>query len=133
MDYILDIAVSYAIEVVTIIIVSAIGYFGTKLLAKLNNQTGLENITIATNQVIAAAQETVLELQQLFVETWKESQNGKLTEEQIKVLQDKVLEITYKKLASSTINLLTSAKIDVTTMIVSATESYILELKKEIK
>lgn len=120
----------YLAEVIGLIIITALGIFGTWLLSKMKEKKGLENIGIATEQVVKAAQETVLELQQTLVEGWKRAQNGKLTPEQIEELNEKMLQITLTKLASPTLKLLTGAKVDVTAMITSAAEGYILELKK---
>ena len=130
MEIFVDTLIGYVAEIVCLIIVTAIGVFGSWLLNKMKNQKGLENITIATEQVIEAAQDTVLELQQTLVLGWKNAQNGKLTDEQIEELRVKVLEITTAKLASSTLSLLLGAKVDVTKLITSAAEGYVLELKK---
>ena len=130
MDIFIDTLIGYVTEIICLVIVTAFGIFGSWLLNKMKNQKGLENITIATEQVIKAAQDTVLELQQTLVMGWKNAQDGKLTEEQIEELQAKVLEITIAKLASPTLSLLLGAKVDVTKLITSAAEGYVLELKK---
>ena len=66
------------------------------------------------------------------VESWKRAQNGKLTEEQVEELKQKVLEITLAKLANPVLELLVGAKVDIETMITSEAESYILELKTRL-
>lgn len=130
MEIFINTIIQYVAEIVAILVISAIGIFGTWLLNKIKQQKGLENIAMATEQVIQAAQVTVRELQQTLVGNWKEQQeNGKLTAEQIVELKQKAIDITLKKLSEPTLKLLESAKIDVEVMITSATEAYIDELK----
>ena len=130
MEIFINTIIQYVAEIVAILVISAIGIFGTWLLNKMKQQKGLENIAMATEQVIQAAQVTVRELQQTLVGNWKEQQeNGKLTAEQIVELKQKAIEITLKKLSGPTLKLLESAKIDVEVMITSAAEAYIDELK----
>ena len=130
MEIFMNTIIKYVAEIVAILVISAIGVFGSWLLNKMKQQKGLENIAMATEQVIQAAQVTVRELQQTLVGNWKEQQeNGKLTAEQIVELKQKAIEITLKKLSEPTLKLLESAKIDVEVMITSAAEAYIDELK----
>lgn len=131
MDIFINMLIEYLAEVVAIIVIGALGIFGTWLLNKIKQKKGLENIAIATEQVIRASQNAVLELQQTLVEGWKSAQNGKLTNEQIEELKESVLEIAFAQLAAPTMELLTSAKVDITAMIISAAEGYVLELKKK--
>lgn len=130
MEIFVNTLIQYIAEIVGLALVTAIGIFGTWLLNKLKQKKGLENIALATEQVLDASQKTVLELQQTLVEGWKCAQNGKLTPEQIEELNKKVLDITMSKLAEPTLNLLNGAKVDVTALIMSAAEGYVLELKK---
>lgn len=131
MDIILDTIVISLSEIITSIVICLLGIFGSWLLSKLSKNKNLKNISLATEQVLNAARATVLELQQTFVEDWKRAQNGKLTPEQVDELQDKLITITMAKLSEPTLKLLTSAKVDTLTMITSAAEGYILELKKD--
>ena len=130
MEIFMNTFLQYIAEIIAVLVVTALGIFGTWLLNKLKQKKGLENIALATEQVLDASQKTVLELQQTLVEGWKRAQNGKLTEAQIEELKTKVIEITMKKLAQPTLNLLTAAKVDVLAMITSSAEAYVLELKK---
>lgn len=130
MEIFVNTLLQYVAEIIAIILITALGIFGTWLLNKLKQKKGLENIAIATEMVIDASQKTVLELQQTLVEGWKRAQNGKLTPEQIDELKAKVIKITMAKLAEPTLNLLTAAKVDVLAMITSSAEAYVLELKK---
>lgn len=130
MEIFMNTIIQYVAEVVGILLVSAFGILGGLLLNKMKQHKNLENIAIATEQVIDAAQKTVLELQQTLVVNWKENQqNGKLTAEQIVELKQKVLDITMKKMSDPTLKLLEGAKVDVKAMITSAAEAYIYEMK----
>ena len=133
MEAILDGAVQSLIEIVCLIVVSALGVFGTWLLNKLNQHKNLQNISLATEQVLAAVKETVLSLQQTLVTGWKEAQGGKLTDAQVMALKEKVLELTKASLADPTLQLLEAAKVDVSTLITSFSESYISQLKSASK
>lgn len=130
MEIFMNTIIQYIAEIVAILVISAIGVFGSWLLNKMKQKKGLENVALATEQVIQAAQITVRELNQTLVYNWKEQQeNGKLTAEQIIELKQKAIDITLKKLSEPTLKLLESAKIDVEVMITSAAEAYIDELK----
>ena len=130
MEIFVDVLIQYVAEIVALALITSIGIFGSWLLSKIKQKKGLENIGLATEQVLDASQKTVLELQQTLVEGWKRAQNGKLTSEQVDELKAKVIEITMAKLARPTLDLLTAAKVDVLAMITSSAEAYVLELKK---
>lgn len=132
MDIFINTILEYLAEFVAILLMTALGIFGSWVLNKIKQKKGLENIALATEQVIAAAQLTVGELQQTLVDAWKERQeNGKLTAEQIVELKEKTITITMKKLSEPTLKLLEAAKVDVKAIITSAAESYIPELKNK--
>ena len=129
MDNFVTILVSSAAEILATLVVCAIGFFGSWLLSRMSKNKHLENIAAATAQVLSAAQSTVLELQQTFVLDWKAAQHGKLTQDQIEELQQKLIEITMAKLSEPTLKLLNAAKVDVLTMITSAAEEHIYNMK----
>lgn len=132
MDVIFQMVVQYVAEIVALIVISAIGILGTYILNKINKNKKLENIGVATEQLITATQATVRRLQQTLVEAYKEaSPDGKLAPEQIAELKTKVQLITLEQLAQPTIDLLIAAKIDVEGMIANAAEAYINKMKQE--
>lgn len=132
MDTFLQILIQYAAEIVAFVLISAIGILGSYILKKINEKHNLQNIGIATEQVIAAAQETVRRLQQTVVEAWKAAApDGKLTPEQIESLREQVQDITLDQLGQPILNLLAGAKVDVLAMITNAAEAYINQLKTE--
>lgn len=124
-----EIIVTYALEIAASLAITLIGVFGAWLTAKLAKKQELANITAATEQVVAAAQLTVSELQQTLVEGWKAEGSGKLTEEQVERLGQLLLAKTGEKLAAPTLALLEAAKVDITALITGAGESWINSVK----
>ena len=130
MDMIMQVIIQYVAEIVALIVISAIGIIGAYILNKINKNQNLKNIGEATEQVIAAAQETVLRLQQTMVEGMKElAEDGKLTPEQIAELKEQTLQITLETLGAPILDLLLAAKVDVAGLITNAAEAYICEMK----
>ena len=125
-----DILIEYAVSIVVSVVVALIGYAGSWVLSKLAKKIELANISAATKTLIEMTQQTVKELQQTVVDDLKAGrEDGKLTDAEIRMLGEKLLEITESKLSDSIKGLLTAAKIDIESLIRSAAESYILDMK----
>lgn len=125
-----DILIEYAVNIVVSVIVALLGVAGSWVLSKLAKRVELANISEATKTLIIMTEQTVKELQQTIVDNLKaDSKDGKLTEAEIKMLGEKLLEITESKLSDSIKGLLTAAKVDIEAIITSAAESYILDMK----
>lgn len=126
-----EIIVETAVQIVATLLITLIGVLGTWLTAKLAKKTELSNISAATNEVIAAAQLTVLELQQTVVEGWKAaSTDGKLSQNEVTELGKLLIEKTMEKMSDSAKNLLTSAGVDITAIIKGAGEATIQNMKQ---
>lgn len=123
--------VQYLIEIIGAAVLVGVGISGTWVLAKLAQNEKLQNITEAVGQLLEATNITVTALQQQFVEDWKKNQNGKLTEQQIAELKQKVVAITLEHLSHPTLELLNAAKIDIVNIINTAAEAYVLKLKED--
>lgn len=123
--------VQYLIEIIGAAVLVGIGISGTWALTKLAQNERLQNITEAVGQLLEATNITVTALQQQFVEDWKKNQNGKLTEQQIAELKQKVVAITLEHLSHPTLELLNAAKIDIINIINTAAEAYVLKLKED--
>lgn len=116
-------------DVVATAAMAAIGVLGAWLAAKFGQNKKLANIAQATSQVILAAQLTVGELQQTTVEAMKAaSPNGKLTEAQIAILKQQLLNKTAAKLSAPVVALLEAAKTDVNALIRGAAEDMINQM-----
>ena len=121
-----DILIEYAVNIVVSVIVALIGIAGSWVLSKLAKRVELANISEATKTLISMTQQTVSELEQTIVEGLKaDSEDGKLTPDEIKMLGEQLLEITEAKLSDSVKGLLSAAKIDIEVLIHSAAEAYI--------
>jgi hypothetical protein len=70
MDIILQTVIQYAAELIALILVSALGILGAWIMNKINKNKNLQNIEAATSTVIHAAQDTVLMLQQMYVDDY---------------------------------------------------------------
>lgn len=132
MDIILQTVIQYAAELIALILVSALGILGAWIMNKINKNKNLQNIEAATSTVIHAAQDTVLMLQQMYVDDYKEASSiGKLTPEQIADLREKTQQITLEQLGQPVLELLEAAEIDVSNLITTAAEAYINRIKRE--
>ena len=126
-----EIIIETAVQIVATLLITLIGVFGAWLTAKIAKKTELTNISVATNEVIGAAQLTVLELQQTVVDSWKAaSADGKLSQEEITELGKMLIEKTMEKMSDSAKNLLTSAGVDITAIITGAGEAMIQNMKR---
>lgn len=126
-----DILIQYGVEVIVAIVVALLGIFGAWLAKVTAKKIELSNIASAKDEVISAAQQTVLDLKQTIVDDLKKAaKDGKLTPEEIADLGVKLLSVTIAKLSVPTIKLLEAAKIDISALIKSAGEAYIGDLKR---
>lgn len=126
-----EIIIETAVQILACLLVTMIGVLGAWLTAKIGKKAELTNISIATNEVINAAQLTILELQQTVVDKWKAaSADGKLTEDEVKELGVMLIQKTMEKMSASANNLLTSAGVDIAAIIKGAGEAMIQSMKK---
>jgi len=126
-----EIIIETVVQILACLLVTLIGVLGAWLTAKIGKKAELTNIGLATNEVVSAAQLTVLELQQTVVEQWKAaSADGKLSEDEIKELGVMLIQKTMEKMSASANNLLVSAGVDITAIIKGAGEAMIQSMKK---
>lgn len=126
-----EIIIETVVQILACLLVTLIGVLGAWLTAKIGKKAELTNIGLATNEVVSAAQLTVLELQQTVVDQWKAaSADGKLSEDEIKELGVMLIQKTMEKMSASANNLLVSAGVDITAIIKGAGEAMIQSMKK---
>lgn len=126
-----EIIIETVVKVIAALLLTLIGVLGTWLTAKLSKRAELTNISIASNEAAKAAQITVLELQQTTVEAMKAaSEDGKLTDAEIKELGALLLEKALDKMSEPAKKLLTSAGVDICAIIQGAGEAMIAQMKK---
>ena len=127
-----DAIINIFAQVVATLLITLIGVFGAWLTAKIGKRVELTNINKAKDELIEAAQQTVLELQQTVVEGLKAaSSDGKLSEDEITELSLMLLNKTKQKMSLPAIKLLESAAVDVNALIRGAGEALIAELHEE--
>ncbi len=125
-----EVIIETAVQIVATLILTLIGVLGTWLTAKIAKRNELANINAATNEVIGAAQLTVLELQQTVVDGWKAaSADGKLSKDEITQLGTMLIDKTMEKMSDSAKNLLTAAGVDITAIIKGAGEAMVQNMK----
>ena len=79
-----NVIIENLVQIAATLLITLIGVLGAWLSTKLAKREELKNISTATNEVIHAAQQTVLELQQTTVEGMKKAHaDGKLTKDEI--------------------------------------------------
>lgn len=126
-----EIIMESVVQVVVTLVLTLIGVLGTWLTLKIGKKEELAAINAAKDEVISAANLTVLELQQTLVEGLKAAhEDGKLTKEEIAMLGEKLVDGTIDKMSAPTAKLLAAAAVDTTALIHGAGEAWITKLKK---
>lgn len=121
-----DTIITIVAQVIATLLITLIGVFGAWLTAKIGKRVELTNINKAKDELIVAAQQTVMELQQTVVEGLKEkAADGKLTDEEIEGLCLSLLTKTKEKMSLPAINVLEAAAVDVNALIRGAGEALI--------
>jgi hypothetical protein len=121
-----DVIINIAAQVVSTLLITLIGVLGAWLTAKIGKRVELTNINKAKDELIVAAQQTVMELQQTVVEGLKEKAvDGKLTDEEIEGLCISLLTKTKEKMSLPAIKVLEAAAVDVNALIRDAGEALI--------
>ena len=124
-----DAIIEVITQVLATLLITLIGVLGTWLTAKVLKRVELTNINKAKDELIEAAQQTVMELQQTVVEGMKAAaKDGKLTEDEITELSIMLLNKTKQKMSLPAIQLLEAASVDVNALIRGAGEALIAEL-----
>lgn len=121
-----------AVRVLTAVVLALISIGGTWLLRKLGAKVQTANIRRAIEEVIRITELTVGELQQTVVEGLKAAhEDGKLTETEIKALQETLLNHVSARLSDPVCNLIEGAGIDMESLIQGAAENAIHYFKTD--
>ena len=127
-----EVIIETAVKVLASLAVTLIGVFGSWLLSKLAKRAELAGIQSATDELITAAQITVMELQQTVVDGMKAAaKDGKLSDEEIASLGSMLLDEAKQKMSVPSMNLLISAGADIDKIIVGAGEALIADMHRE--
>ena len=120
------------VSVVANLAVTFIGVLGAWLLAQIGRNQKLKTISTAVEELTNAAEQTVLELQQTTVDALKAaSADGKLTQDEITDLGQKLLSGALAKMSDSGIEVLKAANVDINAIITGAGEALIAQMKEE--
>ena len=122
------------VSVLANLAVTLIGVLGAWLLAQIAKNQKLATINTAVGELTAAAEQTVMELQQTVVDDLKAaSADGKLTQDEIADLGHKLFDGALAKMSESGINVLMAANVDINAIVTGAGEALIAKLKtKEV-
>ncbi len=116
-------------HVISTLLITLIGVLGAWLTTKIGQRVELSNINKAKDELIIAAQQTVMELQQTLVEELKDkAADGKLSEDEITELGFLLVNKTKQKMSLSAIGLLEAASVDVNALIRGAGEALIAKM-----
>lgn len=126
--------IEVVVNVLAELALTLIGVAGAWLVAKLAKRAELAGIQSATDELVTAAQLTVMELQQTTVEGLKEaSADGKLSPEDITRLGQMLLKQTMQKMSEPSIKLLQKAGTDTEAIIRGAGEALIAKIKAGVE
>ena len=124
-----DAIINVIAQVLATLLITLIGVLGAWLTAKIGKRVELSNINKAKDELILAAQQTVMELQQTVVEGLKDvAIDGKLSEEEIAELAGMLINKTKEKMSLPAIKLLEAAAVDVNALIRGAGEALINQM-----
>lgn len=127
-----EILVESVLQIVTQAVLILLSLFGTWAAMRLAKTQKFQALSAAVTEATAMAQQTVSALQQTLVDGWKAAApDGKLTDEQIALLNQKLLEITKSKMSDAAIKLILGANKDLNAIIQDAGESWLRKIKGE--
>lgn len=127
-----EILVESVLQIVTQTVLILLGLVGTWAATRLAKTQKFQSLSAAMTEATEMAQQTVSALQQTLVDGWKAAApDGKLTEEQIALLNQKLLEITKSKMSDAAIKLILGANKDLNSIIQDAGEVWLRKIKGE--
>lgn len=134
MNPFMEIIIEYAVQIVVYLLFFLLTALGTWLGAKFGKRQDLTNISIATQEAVGAAQQTVMELQQTVVDKLKAAhEDGKLTEDEVKELGDMLVKKSLEKMSVPATKVLAAAGADISAIIKGAGEAMIQNMKQYSK
>lgn len=120
-----------AADIVQTLILAGIGILGAWVSDKLAKSTHLKNVKAAWDECVNAAKITVGELKQTLADNFKAANSdGKLTNDEIKELQGKLVQMSIDKMSKPAYDILIAAAVDVNALISGAGEAFIEEMKR---
>ena len=125
-----NVIIETIVSILANLAVTLIGVAGAWLMAQIGKNQHLNTINAAIGELTAAAETTVLELQQTCVEGMKAANaDGKLTQAEIAILGKKLLDGALEKMSETSMGVLRAANVDVNAIITGAGEALIARMK----
>lgn len=120
------------VKVVGTLLITAIGIAGVWLEIQIGKTKKFQNVQNGIQELTNAASITVGALQQQLVENWKKlNEDGKLTKDEVSYLRNTLVSETKKKMSTATLNVLTAAGVDITTLILDTGDALIQQMKNQ--
>lgn len=127
-----EILVESVLQIMTQAVLILLSLAGTWAATRLAKTQKFQSLSAAVTEATAMAQQTVSALQQTLVDGWKAAApDGKLIDEQIALLNQKLLEITKSKMSDAAIKLILGANKDLNAIIQDAGEAWLRKIKGE--
>ena len=127
-----NVIIETIVSILANLAVTLIGVAGAWLMAQIGKSHHLNTINAAIGELTAAAETTVLELQQTCVEGMKAANaDGKLTQAEIAILGKKLLDGALEKMSETSMGVLRAANVDVNAIITGAGEALIARMKQQ--
>ena len=127
-----EILVESVLQIVTRAVLILLSLAGTWAATRLAKTQKFQSLSAAVTEATAMAQQRVSALQQTLVDGWKAAApDGKLSDEQIALLNQKLLEITKSKMSDAAIKLILGANQDLNAIIQDAGEAWLRKIKGE--
>ena len=127
-DSVAGVAVEQGVMIVARVLEYAVLILSTWVLAKIGKKKGMENFALAFQMLSEITCQTVGELQQTLVESWKKA-GGKLTDEEIDMLKSELHIRVQQKLDNPTRDLIVAAGCDLDALIQGIAENYLNRIK----
>ena len=127
---IINVIIENCAQIVAIILGALLAYAINYLRLFVAEKLKMQTLALAIDQLDGAVASTVEELQQVLVDDMKAAAaDGKLTEDEIRMLGERVVKGSVAKLTDPAIELIKAAGIDITEYIRSVAETYVHQLK----
>lgn len=127
-----NVLIEALVPVAVQIIVGVVGILGALLIGELRKIKSLQHVTEAVEMLQAAVVDTVYANQQILVDNLKAAAaDGKLTPEEIDMLQARTIERVKAKIGPAAANVITAAGIDINQLILDSAEAVVREIKTE--
>lgn len=127
-----EILIESVLQIVTRAVLILLSIAGTWAATRLAKTQKFQSLSAAVTEATSMAQQTVSALQQTLVDGWKAAApDGKLSDEQIALLNQKLLKITKSKMSDAAIKLILGANQDLNAIIQDAGEAWLRKIKGE--